>query len=155
MQKKTWEGIGVSRMVVQGIGKHLKATQGLGRPFKAMEGRGRPGIFMECLGSPCKAFATFEITLNVTSPGFPPTNSSSPARLGQPSLPVLRGSQSYNLGILQLPADNCTDETEISGRLQHEVSSDIACYHEPKRNEMKSNLRKVGGSMRRLDQTFS
>ena len=130
-------------MVVQGIGKHLKATQGLGRPFKAMEGRGRPGMLMECLGSPCKAFASFEITLNVMSPGLPPTNSSSRARLGHPSLAVLRGSQSHNLGIFQ-----------VSGRLQHEVSSDIACYHKSKRNEMKSNLRKVGGSMRRLDKTF-
>ena len=76
-------------MVVQGSGKHMKAIQGLGRPFKAMEGRGRPGIFMECLGSPSKAFATFEITLHVMSPGLPPTNSSSTARLRQPSLAVL------------------------------------------------------------------
>ena len=133
----------VLRMVVQGNGKHLKATQGLGRPFKAMEGHGRPGILMECLGSPCKAFASFEITLNVMSPGLPPTNSSSRGRPGQPSLAVLRGSQSHNLGIFQ-----------VSGRLQHEVSSDIACYHKSKRNEMKSNLRKVGGSMRSLDLTF-
>ena len=134
----------------------------LGRPFKAMESHGRPGVFMEYYGMPWKILEVHvrplqpsKSLLSVMSPGFPPTNSSSPARLGQPSLPVLRGSQSYNLGILQLPVDNCMDETEISGRLQHEVSSDIACYHEPKRNEMKSNLRKVGGSMRRLDQTFS